>query len=459
MLGLKRNPLECWTQQHFQEPLVSGGLPVGHVILVNDPIAIRRVLLDNASNYEKDSLQRRVLSAGLGAGLLSVEGEQWRTQRRMLAPLFSYRTVTGFAPAMMEAADTLVHRWRSQAGTTIDIAAEMARLTLDVLERTIFSDGLGRNAEEIRLAMITYFDCIGRIDPLDLLGVPNFVPRLGRLRVRSTLRFFETAIDQIIEARRRRLANDPCGAPNDILTLLLKALDPDTGNRISESEVRSNILTFIMAGHETTANLLTWSLYLLSQSPEWRARVEAEADREIDGPIDGLSNRLVDTRAVVEEAARLYPPIAAISRAALDRDQLGDEKIKRGSLVVIAPYVLHRHRMHWQCPDIFDPSRFVGDARGRIDRFTYLPFGAGARTCIGSAFALQEATLVLAAIARTFALNVAKGHDVWPLLRVTLRPAGGLPMVVCFRHATTKRPFYFGLQNVNERQANRRILH
>jgi cytochrome P450 len=433
--ALWRNPLECWAQDHFDKPIVVGGLPFAHVVLVSEPRAIERVLLDNAGNYHKDALQRRVLSAGLGHGLLSAEGEQWRVQRRTVAPVFARRTIMDFAPQMMAAAEALVARWRGRDGATIDVAAEMTRLTLDVLERTIFSDGLGRAPEEFRLAMRTYFDTIGRIDPFDVIGLPPSVPRFAHWRVRSTLRFFETAIDDIIATRRRRMAEEPEAVAKDILTLLLNALDPETGNRMAEIEVRSNILTFIAAGHETTANLLSWSMFLLSQSPHWRARLEAEVERELHGPAATLGERLVETRAVIDEAARLYPPIAAISRVALGPDELAGVKVKRGSLVVIAPYVLHRHRLLWRDPNTFDPTRFLGEARHAIDRYAYIPFGAGARTCIGSVFALQEATLVLANIVKNFRLELAPNAAVWPLLRVTLRPDNGLPMVVTRRRA------------------------
>ncbi len=433
--ALRRNPLECWAKDHFEKAVVVGGLPFAHVVLVNDPRAIERILLGNAANYHKDSFQRRVLSAGLGDGLLSAEGDQWRVQRRTLAPVFGRKTIMEFAPDMFAASQALVARWRERDGATVDVAAEMTKLTLDVLERTIFSEGLGRAPEEFRLAMRTYFDTIGRIDPLDVLGVPSFVPRIAHWRLRSTLRFFDTAIDEIIETRRRRVAENHNDDAKDILTLLLKALDPETGHRMSEIEVRSNILTFIAAGHETTANLLTWSLFLLSQSPLWRGRVEAEAERELDGPVAGLAERLAVTRAVIDEAARLYPPIAAISRVALDADELAGAKVKRGSLVVVAPYVLHRHRHLWRDPDAFDPARFLGEARGEIDRYSYIPFGAGARTCIGSAFALQEATLVLAAIVKNFRFELAPGKRVWPLLRVTLRPEAGMPMVITCKRA------------------------
>ena len=195
--------------------------------------------------------------------------------------------------------------------------------------------------------------------------------------------------------------------------------------------MRSNILTFIAAGHETTANTITWSLFLLSQSDEWRARVEAEAQREIDGPVAGLAERLVETRAVIDEAIRLYPPIAAISRVAMGPDELAGQRVKRGTY--------GRDRALCAAP----ASKCIGTirtcsiraassatAKNEIDRYAYLPFGAGIRTCIGSAFALQEATLILATIVKNFDFKLAPGKNVWPLLRVTLRPDGGLPLTI-----------------------------
>lgn len=433
---LKRNPLECWSEEHFTKPIAKVRIPIGQVLLVHEPSAIRHVLLDNAGNYRKDPIQRRVLSAGLGDGLLSAEGEQWQMQRRTLAPLFARKTVTGFTTAMKSAADQFTERWRTLGrDPTVDVAAEMALLTLNVLALTIFSDGLRSDLEEFRLAMNAYFAAIGRIGALDLFGVPDFVPRPGRDRLRTTMAYFEKIIDEIIEARRRRLDKTPNDAPTDLLTLLLRALDPSTGRPMTLTEVRSNILTFLSAGHETTANTLAWSFYLLSQSDEWRERVEAEADRELDGPLDGLADRLVVTKAVIEEAIRLYPPISALSRIADKVDVVGGETVKKRSLIVIAPYILHRHVTLWERPNAFDPSRFLGDARARINRFAYMPFGAGPRICIGSSFALQEATLVLATLTRHFRMRLDPATKVWPLMRVTLRPANGLPMRLEARQA------------------------
>ncbi|MGB9297186.1 MAG: cytochrome P450 [Pseudolabrys sp.] len=427
---LANNPLEARTTAHFEQPIVISGLSIGRVAVVSEPAAIRRVLFDNCENYQKDWLQRRVLSAGLIGGLLTAEGQNWRMQRRALAPLFARKTVMNFSTAMLDVANGLAERLALREGEVVDIAVEATRVTLEVLERTIFSDGLGRAPEDIRLAMKGYFETIGRIDPFDMLGVPDFAPRPGRRKLRPMLRVFESAIDTIISARRERIAADPDGAPRDILTFLLNAADPETGEALSEAEIRANILTFIAAGHETTANCISWSLFLLSQSGEWRERVQAEADREFGGAPDGLADRIVETRAVIDEANRLYPPITAISRVALGRDELAGEPIKPGTMIVIAPYVLHRHRALWKKPDNFNPNRFLGDARETIDRFAYLPFGVGPRICIGATFALQEASIVIGTIMRHFTLELAPGFTPWPVQKVTLRPKSGLPMIV-----------------------------
>lgn len=428
---LVSNPLEAWTAAHFEQPVVEGGLPFARAVVVSDPVAIRRVLLENADNYHKDWMQKRILSAGLADGLLSAEGRRWRIQRRALAPLFARRSVNSFAGEMMEAADAMVERLRPCCGETMDMMAEITRLTLSVLERTIFSDGIAADREDVRIAMQRYFEVASRIDPFDVLNLPDFIPRPRRLPVQSTLRFFEDTIDAIIAARRKRRAEDPDTLPRDLLTLLLDARDPETGEGLSEAEVRANVLTFIAAGHETTANCLTWSLYLLSQAPDWRKRVREEAEHELNGgDVSTLADRLPIIRAVIDEANRLYPPISAISRVALQADSLVGCEIAAGTMVVIAPYVLHRHRTLWTCPDQFDPSRFLPGEREKVDRFAYIPFGMGPRLCIGSPFALQEASIALALLARNFSWELAPGHTVRPMQKMTLRPAGGMPMIL-----------------------------
>jgi cytochrome P450 len=236
----------------------------------------------------------------------------------------------------------------------------------------------------------------------------------------------------MIETRRRRKM-PRTGLPDDLLTLMLDARDRETGRPLSSDEIRSNVITFMSAGHETTANAIAWTLFLLSQSPFWRERVIAEARRALDSAPETLPDRLVETRAVVEEALRLYPPLAAISRVARSSDELAGVAIRRGTMIVIAPYVLHRHHKWWKDPEFFNPARFLPPARASVDRYLYMPFGAGPRGCIGSVFALQEAMIVIASVIREFEIHVAPGHEVWPLHRITLRPRGGLPMTVRWR--------------------------
>jgi cytochrome P450 len=430
LLALQRNPIEVWWEGDFERPVSIGRTIFGLRAAAHDPAAVRRVFLDNSANYRKDDLQLRILRPGLGNGLLTAEGEDWRFQRRALAPLFSPRQTAEFAPAVHRVGRAAVERMgRRRDGAVADVGALMSRLALEVLEQTLFSQGLGRDPSGFQRAVSSYFETIGRIDPLDLLGAPAFVPRLRRRRGRGALEFFDAAVDAIID-KRRELLNEGGEAPRDLLTLLLSAKDPEDGRAIAEADVRANIVTFINAGHETTANALTWSLFLLSQSPEWRARAEADADQGFNADGTVALERCEILRAVFEEALRLYPPAAMLARQATADDELAGMRIPAGAVVTISPYVLHRRRGLWDNPDAFDPSRFLGEQRDRIDRFAYIPFGAGPRVCIGMAFAMQEGIILLAHFLRSFRFELVKGHEVMPIQRVTLRPRNGMKMHV-----------------------------
>jgi cytochrome P450 len=432
---VRRNPLATWMEEHFEELVIAGEGALGRLTVVHDPAIIRHILVDNAANYRKDDLQIRILAPGLGRGLVTAEGEEWRLQRRTIAPLFTPRHVASFFPAMVEAANRLVRRWqRRPDGRVVDAALDMTRVTLDVLERTIFTTGVARDPDALGRAITRYFEGQGRVDPLDIFGFPAWMPRIGRLRSRPAIRFFEEMVDELIADRRALLARGE-SPPGDLLTLLLEAADPETGRGLSDIEVRANIVTFIGAGHETTANALSWSLYLLSQDDRARTRIEREVDDVLgDGPVEPHHlERLVYTRAVIDEAIRLYPPAPYMSRAAIADDRIGSLDIPAGSIVAISPYVLHRHRKLWDEPEAFRPERFLAEERGRIDRFAYLPFGAGPRVCIGASFSLQEAVIVLATIVRAVRLDLVEGHEVMPVQRITLRPGNGLPMRVVSR--------------------------
>jgi cytochrome P450 len=430
ILALRRNPLEIWGNAAFEQPFWVGPSAFGMRAMAHDPVAVRHVLLDNAANYRKDELQLKVLSPGLGNGLLTADGESWRAQRRALAPLFSPREVQGFAGAMQTVAARGVARLQARRdGAVADVADLTARLTLEVLEQTLFSQGLGLHAAAFQAAITRYIETFGPVDPLDLLGAPAFVPRLARWRGRSTLKFYDEAVEAIIR-RRRVLIEASEEPPRDLLTLLLSARDPETGRGLPEASIGANIVTFINAGHETTANALTWALYLLSQTPEWRAKAEAEADFAFDPARPAALEGCGVVRAVLEEAMRLYPPVALLSREAIADDVILGERVPAGTIVLIAPYVLHRHRRLWEHADAFDPSRFLGQRRETIDRFAYIPFGAGPRVCIGMAFATQEAVIVLANLLRAFRFDLVEGHPVMPRQRLTLRPREGMKMHV-----------------------------
>src|SRR5271166_6859508 len=428
ILTLRRNPLEIWGKADFERPLAIGRSILGLRAAAHDPAAVRRVFLDNAANYRKDELQLRILSPGLGNGLLTAEGESWRQQRRSLAPLFSPRQVAEFGPAVQRVAEATVKRiGHRRDGAVTDVGELTSRMALEVLEQTLFSQGLGREPSAFQKAVTSYFDSFGRLDPLDLIGAPAFLPRLGRMRGRPALEFFNEAVDAIIESRKTLL--DRGGeAPRDLLTLLLAAKDPETGLGIPDADIRANIVTFIFAGHATTANGLTWTLYLLSQAPDWRARAEEEAERVFDPARPSSFEDCEVLRSVFEEALRLYPPAAMLSRQAIADDEILGVRIPAGTVVSISPYVLHRRPNLWTNPDAFDPSRFLRANRDRIDRFAYIPFGAGPRVCIGMPFSLQEAIIILANLLRTYRFELVEGQEVAPQQRITLRPRRGLRM-------------------------------
>lgn len=430
LLALRRNVLHIWSECDFDIPLQLRRTFVDHRALVNDPNAIRRIFVDNARNYPKNELQLRLLRPALGTGLITSNGETWRNQRHLLAPLFSPARVGAMASAMSlpiaRYVDTIERRLTGTDSCELDVCEEMGALTLGILEHTLFTDGLACTPTEFQTAIARYFETLGRLDLFDLLGVTDRLPRLNRLRGRKAIHFVERMVDDMIASRRRILAEHRA-VPDDMLTHLLTACDA-SGQRLSDRGVRDNIATFIGAGHETSANALTWTLFLLSQSPEWRARVESEIDAAPDGGL--AQGALPIMRAVIDETLRLYPPISMMSRLALEDDVLAGVDIPAGTIVTIAPYVLHRHRTLWRDPDLFDPERFLEPNRAGIARHAYIPFGAGGRTCIGMGFAIMEMQIVLKQLLSRFSFELVEGHPVVPHVRVTLRPRHGMKMRV-----------------------------
>ena len=406
---------------------------MGHRIIVSDPTAIKRVLVDNASNYARDKLQRRILLRTTGRSLFSAEGSDWQWQRRLLAPLFTPRQLASYVPGMVGAAVAASARLASTANSSkaADVSLEMARATLDVLARTILPDIMEDDFADIAVSIRKFADGAGAVSLVDLLELPAWVPGFRRLRAFRAIRSVTKRARKIVASRRAMAGATGHAAANGLVSLLLAARHPETERSMGETEIEDNVSTFLGAGSDTVAGALTWSLYLLSQSPEFRYRVERELDDVVAGrPMTlELVERLPFTRAVIEEAMRLYPPAPLLSRAALRDDVLCDRKIPAGSVIIIAPWLVHRHRLLWDDPLVFDPRRFLPGRRERIRRFSYLPFGAGPRICIGMNFAMQEAVILLAHLLTSLRFALALGVSVRVFQCVTLRPEGGLAMI------------------------------
>ncbi|MEF2554140.1 cytochrome P450 [Aurantimonas sp. A2-1-M11] len=419
-----RNPIEIWGTRAFKEPYIVGkwlGVPN---IVINDPAGVRHCLVENARNYVMQPLRQRILRPLLRDGLLTAEGALWRRTRKAIAPVFTPRHIAGFSVTMEERSQRFAEDLATREGTLVDGSHEMTLLTFDILQATLFTDDIADDGESFARSTRDFLGSMGRVDPLDLLGAPAFLPRLRRLRGRKSMAYFRELIARTITRRREQIARDPDGAPNDLLTLLVRT------DGLSAGEIEDNIITFIGAGHETTARSLTWTLYLLSQAPEERALVEAELDTvlpTLSHPSEWLE-RLPHTRAAFEEALRLYPPAPSLNRTALAPDRVGDVDIPAGATVLVMPWLIHRHEMLWDRPDHFIPSRFLPGNREALDRYQYLPFGVGPRVCIGASFALMEGVIALACLLRHLRFDYVGDLPPEVVQRITVQPAGGLPL-------------------------------
>ncbi|MBI3676264.1 MAG: cytochrome P450 [Proteobacteria bacterium] len=431
ILELGKNPIATFGAPSYRLPYIPYPSRIRRFLMVNDPEGVKRVLLDNAGNYIKADQVQRQLRPALGNGLVTAEGADWRVQRRAIAPMFQMRHIASFAPAMSQATQEMLARWRELPhGEIIDADDEMMRLTYDIISRTVFSNDVTMDYRAMARAIAVYFENVGRVDFLAALGVPDWVPTPRRLRAWPALRFFRREMEGLIGRRRALLERDPDKAPNDLLTLLLTARDPETGTRFGEDEIFDNVMTFIFAGHETTANVLAWTLYLLSQFPDVDVRLAKESQTVLQGKVAGAEDisSLVYTRMVLEESMRLYPPAPLLAREAVGRDVIGGHAIEPRTVLLVSPWVIHRHRLLWDEAEYFDPERFAPGKREKIHRFAYIPFGAGPRICIGMGFAMQEAVICLATMIQHWRFELVPGHPVMPLARITLRPQYGLKM-------------------------------
>ena len=412
-------------------------IPDPPTYLVSDPEAVRRVLVTNARAYGKRTLQYTTLSLVTGDGLLTADTEQWRPQRRLVQPAFHHGTLELVADHVRAATDRLVAAWVANDGAVVDVDEAMMHLTLEVVGQSLFGSDLSGDAERLAEATLTALGVVVK-KARTPLSVPVGVPTPTNVVLRRAVRQLDHAVAAMLSDRAARPLADG-EAPRDMLDLLLLAHDDD-GSTLSQQQVRDQIVTFIVAGHETVASALTWAWQLLAANPDAAAALRAEVDSVCPHGSPAFADlpRLPYAAAVMDEVLRLYPPAWLVTRRAREADRLGDVPIAEGALVIISPWLVHRDAQAWADPERFDPTRFL-DAHGcrRRDVATmtaYLPFGAGPRLCIGRDMALLEGILVLAGLASRVELrSVGPAPKALPL--VTIRPQGGLPMRVRRRTA------------------------
>jgi unspecific monooxygenase len=430
LIAVRTNALRIWPQSAYEQDALIGSALGRSRVLISAPDAIHRVLVENTANYCRTSATIRILRPIIGKGLLLSEGEDWRHQRRTMAPAMAPRVVPMMARHVALATeDTIAKVAALAAHGPVDILATVQFLALEIAARSMFSLEMRQYGAALRRLIMGFAASLGRPYFLDLM-LPAWIPTLrdlARMRFRSQWVAF---MDEIIEARLRAPQADHAlgGKPRDLFDMLLAARDPETGEAFSRAQLRDQMATMIVAGHETTALTLFWTLYLLASSPADQQRV-AEEVRTIDLGPDAAADALAKlpyTKAVVSEALRLYPPAFALARMAIGPDLLAGVAVPKGALVMISPWVLHRHRRLWTDPDAFNPSRFLGDAPS-AHRFAYMPFGAGPRICIGAQLALTEACLVLAMMIQRFEVALADARPVLPMAVIVTQPDHAAP--------------------------------
>lgn len=401
------------------------------MFFLNHPDLIRDVLVTHHERFHKGRALQRARRL-LGDGLLTSEGEHHRRQRRLAQPAFHRARVNSYADVMTGYAARLSARWRDQG--TIDVSDEMMRLTLAIVGKTLFDTDVESEADDVGEALTEVMELFG------YLMIP-YMELFERLPLPQTRRFqrarsrLDSVIYRIISERRR--AGSDRG---DLLSMLLLAVDEE-GDRtgMTNEQLRDEVMTIFLAGHETTANALTWAWFLLSEHPEVEAKLHAELDEVLDAgrlPTAEDLPRLRYTEMVVAETMRLYPPAWAIGRRAVAQHEAGGHLIPEGSMVLMSQYVMHRDRRYFPDPERFDPERFTPEAKAARPPFAYFPFGGGVRRCIGEGFAWMEATLLLAALARRWRMKLVEGRAVEVAPRITLRPGrGGVPMRLTERTA------------------------
>jgi cytochrome P450 len=418
MAAMRVSAIGTWGQRAYEEDIIRGRFFRHNSFILNTPDAIRHVLVDNYENYERTAASIRVLRPMLGEGLLIAEGRVWKHQRRTLAPAFTPRAVMPLIPHMIAVTDETIAKLEAMSGESVDLREVMQRMTLEIAGRTMFSFGMERHGPALREFVLEYSHRLAGPHLLDLLLPLGWPSPQDFARARFRKRW--TRFIALLMAERRAAGKNEGAPPRDLFDLMGDARDPETGAVFTDEQLGDQVATMILAGHETTATALFWALYLLALDPATQDEVAAEVKAvSTSGTLE--VERLKFTRAVVDETMRLYPPAFLIARAAAGPDMIAGMPVKKKDVVLIAPWLLHRHEKLWRDPNAFIPSRFMAPSPPP-DRFAYLPFGVGARVCIGAHFALVEATLALAKIIGAFRVELLDKEPVMPLGVVTTQP-------------------------------------
>lgn len=418
---MARNPLEIFTEANFEGFLQPSRVFGQRYALVHDPEAIRRYLVTNAENYGLTQLRKDMFEPLIGKGLLIAEGTTWTHTRGALTPVFNHRNVRSFAPTMKAVIDREADEIAARDGQGVAMSSQMLGLALNVLTACLFSGDTAIDTDRFSKNLDQLLDIAGMPHPLDLMSAPVWVPRVGRGQAKRIVRELRDQVGAVLTARRKeeRVAEN-----NDFLSLLISA-GVKEGAPLTDDEIIDNLITFLAAGHETTARTLTWTFYLLSKAQDATARVQSEIDAAgLDhiAPED-WAKALPFTVAVIKESMRLYPAAAIFSRLALGPDRLCDTDIAAGTEIITAPWVLHRHKKLWDNPNRFDPDRFLEERGEAIPRHAYMPFGAGPRICIGASFSMQEMVIIVATFMERMRFKHIGGTEPQPIMRITIQPS------------------------------------
>lgn len=431
LLLARRDLLSIWTEDSFELELMSQKILKQHVFIANSPDLVKEIMVTRHQNYERKSPQmRRALEPLLGDGLFISDGETWKQRRKMQMHLFNVAHIKRYSDTMIGTTDEMVENWSEiPSGDTMLVLPEMAKLTAEIISRALFGEKMGAEyASEVVDAFSDYQASVSQMAIPNFLGLPDWFPTIGfkRGRVNSSAKRIHAIVDRIIERASRDQKQET------IATELLAA--NKAGENINKEQIRNEMIVLFMAGHETTANTLAWLWYLVSQSPEVEQKLHEELDRVLNGALPTYEDvpKLLYTRAIIEETMRLYPPVPLLSRQAKNEDVLRNKTIPAGSIMVISPWLIQRHKRYWDKPDHFIPERFMPGAKKPI-KFTYLPFSLGPRVCIGKSFGLTESILCIAILAQKYRLILPQGEAVTHECRLTLRPKGRLPMTLVHR--------------------------